>query len=421
MNNATMKTKTALLVAFHFPPQAGSSGIQRTLSFSKNLAPHGWQPLVLSAAPRAYASHNPSQLSSLPSDLVVERAFALDTKRHLGVKGRYIELMALPDRWVSWWAHGVWSGLRMVRRHRPAVIWSTFPLATAHLIGLTLHRLTGLPWIADFRDPMLQPSHPASARQRAIYAWIERQTMTRCRYAIFTTQRALESCRERFPLLEPSKFRLIENGYDEDEFGRLLDEAAAPVAHSPRTTLLHSGILYANGRDPGAFLNALAGMKAAGQTDAATLRVILRAPGDVAGLRARVETLRLGDIVEVLPPVPYRDALTEMLAADGLLLFQGSAFNAQIPAKIYEYFRTRKPILGLVDPEGETATVLRHAGLEGSITNLEDSIEIAAALARFIPAVRTGNALVVSDEVIARASRFHKAEQLAGLFDEAIK
>ena len=42
------------MVAFHFPPLAGSSGIQRTLRFVQQLPESGWEPIVLSAEPRAY-------------------------------------------------------------------------------------------------------------------------------------------------------------------------------------------------------------------------------------------------------------------------------------------------------------------------------------------------------------------------------
>lgn len=417
--------KRALLIAFHFPPQAGSSGIQRTLSFSKLLGRHGWEPMVLSAHPRAYDVQNPSQLAAIPPELVVRRPFALDTKRHLGYKGRYLQALALPDRYISWWLGAMPTALAMIRRYRPQVLWSTFPVATAHLIGLALHRLTGLPWIADFRDPMLQPSHPTSKHQRAIYGWIERQTINRCRFAVFTTHSALRSYRERFPEIDPAKFLVIENGYDDEEFGRLLAaaSAAASPASSPavrRTTLLHSGVLYDAGRNPESFLAALAALKSEGKADAATLRVVLRAPGNIAATQAKVDRHDVGDIVEVLPPVPYRDALNEMLAADGLLLFQGTPFNSQIPAKVYEYFRTRKPILGLVDPSGETAQVLRNAGFTLS-AQVDNPVEIGAALERFLPGLRDGSAYVASDEVIAGASRTHKAAQLARLFDEAVR
>jgi len=416
--------KRALLIAFHFPPQAGSSGIQRTLSFSKLLGRHGWEPMVLSAHPRAYAVQNPSQLAAIAPDLVVRRPFALDTKRHLGFKGRYIEALAIPDRFVSWWFGAMPTGLAMIRRYKPQVIWSTFPVATAHLIALGLHRLTGLPWIADFRDPMLQPSHPTSKRLRAIYGWIERQTIHRCRFAVFTTHSALRSCRERFPEIDPAKFLVIENGYDEEEFGRLVEAVAASAAPAVpgkrRTTLLHSGVLYDAGRNPEFFLAALAALKSAGKVNAAGLRVVLRAPGNMAATRAKVDRQGVGDIVEVLPPIPYRDALNEMLAADGLLLFQGTPFNNQIPAKIYEYFRARKPILGLVDPKGETAEVLYGAGFTLS-AQVNDALEIGIALERFLLGLRDGSAYIASDAIIAQASRTHKAAQLAQLFDKAVR
>ena len=38
------------MIAFHYPPMRGSSGIQRTLTFSQHLPRHGWQPLLLSVA-----------------------------------------------------------------------------------------------------------------------------------------------------------------------------------------------------------------------------------------------------------------------------------------------------------------------------------------------------------------------------------
>jgi glycosyltransferase involved in cell wall biosynthesis len=413
-------SKRALLIAFHFPPQAASSGIQRTLSFSKHLGNYGWEPLVLSAHPRAYSAQNPSQLASVPPQLVVKRAFALDAKHHMGFKGRYPEAVALPDRWVSWWLGAVPAGLSLIRKHKPQVIWSTFPISTAHLIGLTLHRLTGLPWVADFRDPMLQSTYPVSKVQRKLYQWIEHQTITRCKMAVFTTHSAMNSYRERFPHLPPSKFTVIENGYDEDGFDMqaVVAQAAAPAA-GRRITLVHSGVLYQTGRDPSAFFEAVASLRASGRASAATLRVVLRAPGEVEAVRVLANKYAVGDIVDVLPPVPYREALQEMLAADGLMVFQGTQFNTQIPAKIYEYFRARKPILGLVDTGGETARVLRAAGFH-SVASMDSSAAIAPVLGQFIEQVGHGAAYVASDELVAASSRAHRAGQLASVLQQAL-
>jgi peptidoglycan/xylan/chitin deacetylase (PgdA/CDA1 family) len=408
--------KPALLIAFHFPPQASSSGVQRSLCFSRHLGKHGWNPMVLSAHPRAYPVQNPSQLASVPSDLVVARSFTIDTKRHLGVGGRYPGLLALPDRWVSWCFSAVPAGLRLVKRHRPRVIWSTFPLASAHLIGLALQRLTGLPWVADFRDPMIQPAYPSNGLQRKVYAWIEGHTIRRCHTAVFTTHSAADSYRARFPEQPPEKFVTIENGYDEDSFGSA--EARPRPAGRP-LTLLHSGVLYDAGRDPSAFLQALRRLKDEGRANAASLRVVLRAPGPVASFEALVARHDVADIVSIAPSAPYREALQEMLEADGLLVFQGTPFNTQLPAKVYEYFRARKPILGLLDKSGETARVLRAAGFN-DLADMDDPADIALVLGAFLEQLASGRAHIASPALVASSSREHRARQLAAVFDAAI-
>jgi glycosyltransferase involved in cell wall biosynthesis len=264
---------------------------------------------------------------------------------------------------------------------------------------------------------MLQPAHPSSMRQRRIYGWLEKQTLQRCRFAVFTTDNAMQAYRTRFPQIDPAKFHVIENGYDEDDFAASTNGLVPSV--NTRTTLLHSGILYEAGRNPEQFLAALAQLKAAGTIDA-SLRVVLRAPGDIPGTIEKVRRHGVEDIVEVLPPVPYRDALHEMLSADGLLIFQGTPYNNQIPAKIYEYFRARKPILGLVDAVGETAGVLRGAGFN-AMAPIDNTAALAPAIADFVGAIRTGTAHRASEELVAKSSRAHKAVQLAQLFDEAAR
>jgi glycosyltransferase involved in cell wall biosynthesis len=376
--------------------------------------------MVLSAHPRAYSQPNPSQLASVPADLIVRRAFAFDAKHYLGIKGRYPGLLALPDRWVSWVLGAVPTGLSLIRRYRPEVIWSTFPISTAHLIALILHRVTGLPWVADFRDPMVQPSYPTSPLQRRIYHWIERQTILRCQKAVFTTHSAMNSYLARYPDVPPAKFSVIENGYDEDGFDGGIAAAQAAPAEPRRLTVVHSGVLYQDGRDPSAFLRAVAMLKKDGKLDAARLRVILRASGNDEEIRALVLKLGVDSVVEVAPSIPYREALSEMLAADGLLVFQGTPFNTQIPAKIYEYFRARKPILGLVDTGGETARVLRAAGFS-SVVNMENSEEIAAMLAQFISDIANGGAHVASEKLVAASSRAHRAGQLADVLKLATR
>lgn len=412
-------TNSALMIAFHFPPQAGSSGIQRTLSFSRYLGGFGWQPLVLSANAIAYASKNSSQLADVSTDVVVKRAFALDAKRHLGIMGRYPEVIALPDRWSTWWISAIPTALSMVRKHRPSVIWSTFPIATSHLIGLTLQRLTGLPWVADFRDPMLQDGFPTLRWQRRSYAWIEQQSILRCDRAVFTTHAAMSAYKARFDKSLHYKFSVIENGYDEDAFNFSSSEQLSSSDLRRPITLLHSGVLYNDGRDPSAFLQAIARLREQGDVSAAFLRVVLRAPGDIPYMKSLVEQHGVGDIVQVEPPTSYQEALREMLSVDGLLVFQGSQFNTQVPAKIYEYFRSRRPVFALLDPSGETAKVLGAAGFSNT-ARINVVEEIAPALRDFIKQIREGCAYIANDELVQSSSRRYRTQELGQLFDAVI-
>lgn len=410
--------KSTLLIAFHFPPQSASSGIQRTLSFSKNLGKNGWTPMVLSASPLAYDQKNSSQLADLPPDLLVKRAFALDAKRHMGIAGRYPELLALPDRWITWWLSGVLTGLSMIRKHKPKVIWSTFPIASAHLIGLTLQKLTGLPWVADFRDPMMQATYPEGGLQRRCFKWIEEHAVRRCSKAVFTTFSARDAYIARYPDQPASKFAVIENGYDEDGFsGAPPGAEPQALASDQRVHLLHSGVLYAQGRDPSATFEALARLQAKGKLSSANFRLTLRATGEPDYFHELVKKFGVQDLVAIEPQIPYRDALREMMEVHGLLVFQGTPFNTQVPAKIYEYFRTRKPIFGLLDTKGETARVLRNAGFD-SMATMTDSAAIETALENFIAQIRAGDVYVASQELVDSSSRTHRAKQLASIFDE---
>ena len=180
---------------------------------------------------------------------------------------------------------------------------------------------------------------------------------------------------------------------------------------------MHSGVLYSEGRDPSTFFAAIAVLKQRAVLDAANLRVVLRASGDDEHVAMLARQHQIDDIVFIEPHVPYQKALNEMFLADGLLVFQGSTFNTQIPAKIYEYFRARKPIFGMLDSAGETARVLRKAGFH-NIADLTSADDIASELAVFIAQIRTGKAPVATEELIAASSRKHRAQQLAGVFDQ---
>ncbi|MDO8264612.1 MAG: glycosyltransferase [Gallionella sp.] len=413
--------KRILMIAYHFPPMAGSSGIQRTLRFVQHLPSLGWQPLVLSADPRAYERTSGDLMADVPAGTVVRRAFALDTARHLQLAGRYLGWLARPDRWISWKFGAIREGLKLIDEFKPDVIWSTYPIATAHVIASALHRKTGIPWVADFRDPMAQDGYPADPHTWQSYRDIETDAASQARYCVFTTPGAARMYQQRYPAAA-SRMVVLENGYDEESFA---SAALQPhgVSHSATGTrpllILHSGIVYPSERDPTQLFVALGRLKKEGTLSPDELHIRFRASVHDDLLQNLAQAHGAQDFIELCPAIPYREALAEMLAVDALLVMQGSGCNAQIPAKIYEYLRAGKPILGLTDPEGDTAGVLRGAGLN-NVARLDSANEIARVLPALVRDWHQGKAVLPQTLVVRQASRRGRCQALVQLLNKVL-
>jgi glycosyltransferase involved in cell wall biosynthesis len=327
--------------------------------------------------------------------------------------------MALPDPWVSWWLGAVPAALRYIRRHRPDAIWSTYPIATAHLIGLTLQALTRVPWVADFRDSMTEDEYPRDPMVRRAYQWIERRTISRASRVVFTAPSTLHMYRSRYPSLAAARCAVILNGYDEADFRHLPVSAASPSPATAALRLVHSGLIYPEERDPVPFFRALSRLRTDGLVSERTLRIDLRAAGLDSRYVAMLTQLRIAEVVRILPSLPFRQALQECVESDALVLLQGKSCNHQIPAKAYEYLRARKPILALTDPRGDTAALLREMG-GATIADLANEAELYAAIPQFLHHVRAGTHTLPAAEKIRLYSRERQARQLAMCLQEII-
>jgi len=287
---------------------------------------------------------------------------------------------------------------------------STYPIATAHAIGWTLHRLTKIPWIAEFRDPMIDGTGHRNRVVRASNRWVERRTAC-ATAAVFVAPRARDDYARRYPAVAAGRLHVIPNGYDEGAFEALPRPGLGRVNGRP-LRLVHSGILYPEERDPRPFFAALRSLKADSAIAPGSLDVVFRAPGYDDHYRRLLVEHDVADIVRLEPALPYRDAVAEMVAADGLLLFQAASVNLQIPAKAYEYVRAQRPVFALTDPAGDTAAMLMDAGV-GTIARLDSMREIRGKLVGFLEALRRGEGRVADETTVAKHSRRARTGDLA--------
>lgn len=355
--------KRVLIVAYQYPPEGGASGVLRTLKFSKYLPQYGWIPHVLTLRESFYTVRDEKLMDDIPPEAVVHRTFALDTGRHLAIKGKYLGFLAVPDRFISWLPFGAARGIRVVRNFGIDVIFSSSPPPTAHLIAAATAKATGIPWVADFRDPWIEegihPS-PGSVRYR-VESSLERWVVMFANRLVVTTPHLREDFLSRYPGLRTQKVHVIYNGYDEDDFRSLRIPDRPEVFE-----IIHAGLVTPEFRDPSPVLKAVGLLIQKGQIKRDHLRLTFLGGGGYTGsttFMGKVKALGLEDVVRVKDRVPHEEALMLLGRSAVLLLLQASDdTRALIPAKAFEYLRIGRPILAIIH-EGATADLLRKMDL----------------------------------------------------------
>lgn len=344
-----------LFIAFHFPPEASSSGVLRTLKYARYLPEFAWRVSVVAPEEAAYSLTDERLVKQVPSSCRVIRTKFLNSKRDFSIAGRYPQIFALPDPWIGWFPWAVAAGRKLMAEDAVDLVYSTSPHATAHLIAWRLAATLDRPWVADFRDPWFEdppdPDDPDGPIFRCMTRFLEAKVVSRATRVVTSTEHLCRTLRSRYPAQGSNKFVVIPNGYDEADFTGL----PPPTGPSNgRFVIVHAGILQARYRDPRPLMRALRAAADAKALRVEDIRLRFIGPGPFAQspeLREAIDELRLTQTVEFVPRLPYEAALAELARADLLLLLQASPDTASlVPAKLYEYLRAEKPTLAMVHP-----------------------------------------------------------------------
>ena len=403
--------RRVLVLAYFFPP-LGGAGVQRTLKFVKYLALIGWDATVISTRSRLYPARDPSLLEEVPETTRVIRTSALPLAHWFSLVLYRLRLRRLfawvtwPDGGVGWLPFALWAGLRAVRRDRPKVIFSSSPPQSGHLAALVIHRLTGIPWVADFRDEWAADAHRVdqprtlarlAARAERAFTSHARRSVVAAGYFDIAGLRTSDPRRVEIP-----------NGVD--------DADLATNIHPPadRFVLAYVGTIYGI-RDPSPVFRALAALVNRGEIDAGRFAVRL-----VGSLWLEGFEPPTGIEVQSTGYVDHARALREMSAATALLLYVPSASLAP-SGKLFEYLASGRPILCLTHPDNLASRLVEAWGA-GVVADPHDESEIERAIMTLWKRWQE-NGLPDAEDVRARTleqySRRAGAERLAAVLEDA--
>jgi glycosyltransferase involved in cell wall biosynthesis len=443
-------TPRVLMVSYFFPP-LGGVGVQRTLKHATYLPDTGWTPVIIAPRGARYRLMDPAAVTALPRGLEVHRSLSYEPARlrhqlaHVArlLRGSptaggpagggpggsvasgavpgwlnrawaaVVRALFFPDDQVLWIPFAVRSGLGVHRAQPCHAIYSSSPPISGHLVAGLLKRQTGLPWIADFRDPWIGNSYasPLPPLQRRLQARIERWIVGTADRVVVATPGLLRRYTQRYPMAA-HRFVLIANGYDPADIG----SEPAPRATEPHRgifRLTYTGSVYGTDELP-IFAEGLA--LALGRRPELRDRLRVEFIGWMTEPNLRViERLRpgLGDTLETTGFLPRAVALARLRASDAglILVADGPGRDAVITGKLFDYLGMDKPVLA-VAPAGDLRALLQE--LHWGVVADPEPGSIADALLRLVDAPP----VVGRADPEGRYDRRRLAAQLSSLLDE---
>jgi len=422
-----------LLISYDFPPAI--TGVRRILKWIHYLPESGWECAVLTVKPVRTARRDSSPLLELKERGVpISRSGSLDLYRLAEIffrrregdekagthaTGKSKSLMDFLRRWVflpddrcGWIPFAVARGFRLIRRLKPDAILTTSYPQSAHVAGLFLKLLTGIPWVADFRDAWTQndeffrPPTPLHALlQRALEKWVAR----RCDLLLAVSEPISAHFRG---LLGGSgqKVHTLTNGYDDADFAGLTSHP------SEKFSLVYTGSLFGE-RTPTPFIRALNVLLTEHPEWRADFDVRFYSALDDSSFM-EIRQAHLEDVIHVEGLCSYRESLQRQMDATILLIFIAPGPNAAVmmTQKVFEYLRSGRHILAMI-PEGACRSLLQQfEGVE--IVHSADIEGIKLRLKNLYLKWKSGLLSVPMRKGIEQYNRRNLTTRLAALLDK---
>ncbi len=372
--------RRVLVVANPYPPVV-SAGIMRMQRFLRYLPEYGWRPVVLTIRARGNAPVPPE--TPVARVRVPLPGLLLRSSRNTA---RLKNWLFVPDPYVAWVPGAVLRGRQLMREQRYDAIFSSSPHASGHIAAALLARGSGLPWLADYRDPWLNNEfrRPPSAVHAWANATLERWALSRAAAVTAINQAIIDDVLKRAPHLA-SRTHVVPNGFD-------LDEPADSVELGDGLWFVHTGRLYGRASQTEAFLKAFARLPE--DAHVLFLGADTRAVGSLA--------LRLGIAarVRVEPFAPHRRSLGVQRAADALVLIAGRQ-RETTTSKVFEYLACGRPVFVLAPPGSAVAELLAQVGGGQCVDPDGSQDDLVEALAAFCARVRAGDLPARDEAAIA--------------------
>lgn len=432
--------KRVLILTYYWPP-SGGAGVQRWLKFVKYMHLYGWQPIVYTAENGEIPVRDESLQKDVPEGTLVlktpiwepytiykrfigrkkedkinasflneNKKTGITEKISIWIRGNFF----IPDARKFWIKPSVVYLTDYLQKHKIDYVISSGPPHSMHLIALGLKKkIPDIKWMADFRDPWTNIDFyeklMLSSRADKKHHTQELSILKNADSVVSIGQAMSDEFDEMYRQAggsEKNKFKVITNGYDED------DVSGGIQTKDSKFSIAHIGTLVKD-RNPDLLWKVLSELVKENDEFRKQLEIKLVGKVDIY-VMDRIESFKLSDYVRKIDYLPHNEVIKEQQRSRVLLLLVNNTKNAKgiLTGKFFEYMSSGAPILAIGPTDGDLAKIINETR-SGLISDFKDE----ESLKKNILSYFDGNSNMRDEAAISRYSRRGLTQQLCDLLD----
>jgi glycosyltransferase involved in cell wall biosynthesis len=438
--------KKVLILTYYWPP-SGGAGVQRWLKFVKYLREFNYEPIVYTALNGEMPVVDYSLEKDIPKNITVIKtpiwepysiykkfigrkkndrinaSFLNETKKtgftqkiSVWIRGNFF----IPDARKYWIKPSINFLNKYIQKNNIHYLISTGPPHSMHLIGLGLKKQNPeLKWLADFRDPWTNIDFyeklMLSKRSDKKHHKLELTVITNadCVVSIGQTMNTeFVNIYKNSGGKDTSKFKVITNGYDEDDLHVTSSFFEQAINKSDKFTIAHIGTLVKD-RNPDVLWKVLNKLVKTNSDFEMQLQIKLVGKVDIY-VNEQIEKYGLTSYLNKINYLPHSEVILEQQNNKVLLLLVNNTKNAKgiLTGKFFEYMIANVPILAIGPKDGDLAKIIGETGV-GLISDFNNEL----ALEQNILSLFKNQITQRNENAIANYSRKNLTKQLASLLD----